>query len=78
MRSNVLTMRAACYGLYHRNLQRQSPTDSVAIAEAESKCIEAIQAIESGPDGDPLLHLRLPEFQTLRTSERFQLSFPVQ
>lgn len=77
LRANLMAMHIACQGLYHGHLVRQSTDDQTAIQEVETRCIASIQAFESDSNGDPLLHLRLPDLVSLRQTERFQKAFPV-
>ena len=77
LRANLMAMYIACQGLYHGLLVKQSSNDTTAIQEVESRCIASIQAFESDSNGDPLLHLRMPDLQSLRQTKRFQQAFPV-
>ncbi len=69
---------AASYGLQYSMLLKSSTNNASELQEVETKCIEALQLLQSGPNADPLLPMRLPEYHDLRKNERFMQTFGVQ
>ncbi|MBL8816281.1 MAG: serine/threonine protein kinase [Planctomyces sp.] len=77
VRSTLVNHLIAIYALRYSQLLKSGTASAEQLLNAENRCIEVLKGIQNSPDADPLLHLRLPEFQDLRSNARFMEMFPV-
>jgi hypothetical protein len=77
LRGLLTAYLATMYAQRYNLLANSESPDEVQLLAAESRCLEVLKELQSGPSAEPLLHMQLPEFTALRSSERFMKEFPL-
>lgn len=75
VRSMLVNQLIAISALHYSLLLNSGMATPEQLLNAENRCIEILKGMQNTPDADPLLHLRLPEFQDLRDNPRFMQTF---
>ena len=77
LRGMLTSELAAMYAQRYNLLSQAEQPDETQMQAAETRCIDVLKELNGSPAAEPLLHMQLPEFTALRTSERFMKEFPL-